>query len=138
MSNIFQADNLDDEQLDYVNNEYFSGFKRYKNWKTLPPKLKEHLPKYIKDKNDLKAKVEKNTLTIKSLINIVYALFSEIPKNDKVTDNMEKLSEINSKNSDESPLNEQQNKAVSAYLGDTLKKLEKVDWRKSNTRKLKK
>ena len=60
MNNIFQKENLDEEQLDYVNNEYFSGFKRYKNWKTLPPKLKEHLPKYINDKNALKIKVEKN------------------------------------------------------------------------------
>ena len=116
MNNIFEADNLDDEQLDYVNNEFFSGFKRYKNWKTLPPKLRDHLPKYIKDKSDLKAKVEENTFKIKSLINIVYSLFSEIPKNDKVTDNMDKLSGISKKNTDKSPLNEQQQKAVSAYL----------------------
>ncbi|MFT7280279.1 MAG: DNA sulfur modification protein DndC [Pseudoalteromonas distincta] len=116
MNNIFQADNLDDEQLDYINNEYFSGFKRYKNWKTLPPKLKEHLPKYIADKVSLKTKVEKNTIQLKSLINIVYSMFSEIPKNDKITDNMEKLSEISNKHSDDLPLSKQQQKAVSAYL----------------------
>ena len=116
MSNIFQADNLDDEQLDYVNNEFFSGFKRYKNWKTLPPKLKDHLPKYMSDKVLLRSKVEENTLKLKSLINIVYSLFSEIPKNSKVTDNMERLSEINKLHSKKSPLNEQQQKAISAYL----------------------
>ncbi|WP_232769158.1 DNA phosphorothioation system sulfurtransferase DndC [Colwellia sp. Bg11-28] len=116
MSNIFQADNLDDEQLDYVNNEFFSGFKRYKNWKTLPPKLKDHLPKYMSEKVLLRSKVEENTLKLKSLINIVYSLFSEIPKNSKVTDNMEKLSEINKLHFKKSPLNEQQKKAISAYL----------------------
>jgi DNA sulfur modification protein DndC len=116
MNSIFQADNLDDEQLDYVNNEYFSGFKRYKNWQILPPKLKEHLPKYMADKVLLKDKVEENTFKLKSLISIVYSFFSEIPKNDKVTDNMEKLSEISKENSDNLPLSKQQQKAVSAYL----------------------
>jgi len=116
MNNIFQADNLDEEQLDYINNEYFSGFKRYKNWQTLPPKLKEHLPKYRSDKDSLKTKVEKNTLQLKSLINIVYSLFSEIPKNDKIADNMEKLSEISSEHSEKTSLSEQQQKTASAYL----------------------
>jgi DNA sulfur modification protein DndC len=117
MSNIFQADNLDDEQLDYVNNEYFSGFKRYKNWKTLPPKLKEYLPKYEADKKSLQAKVEHNSVQLKSLINIAYSFFSEIPKNDKITDNMQKLSEFNESNSDNLSFNDQQQKAISAYLG---------------------
>jgi DNA sulfur modification protein DndC len=116
MNNIFQADNLDDEQLDYINNEYFSGFKRYKNWKTLPPKLKEYLPKYIADKVALKNKIEDNTLKLKSLISIVFSIFSEIPKNDKIADNMEKLSEINNKHSEKSPFSEQQQKAASTYL----------------------
>lgn len=116
MNNIFQADNLDDEQLDYINNEYFSGFKRYKNWKTLPPKLKEFLPKYMADKDSLKAKVEKNSTQLKSLINIAYSLFSEIPKNDKVTDNIDKLAEISNKYSDDVLLSDQQQKAVSAYV----------------------
>lgn len=117
MSNIFQEDNLDDEQLDYVNNEYFSGFKRYKNWKTLPPKLKEYLPKYEADKKSLQAKVEHNSVQLKSLINIAYSFFSKIPKNDKITDNMQKLSEFNESNSDNLLFNDQQQKAISAYLG---------------------
>jgi DNA sulfur modification protein DndC len=116
MNNIFQENNLDEEQLDYVNNEYFSGFKRYKNWKTLPPKLKEFLPKYISDKNTLKIKVEKNTIKIKSLINIVYSLFSEIAKNDKITDNIERLSEINESYSDNRALTEHQNSLIINYL----------------------
>jgi DNA sulfur modification protein DndC len=116
MNNIFQADNLDDEQLDYINNEYFSGFKRYKNWKTLPPKLKEYLPKYQADKILLQAKVEHNTLQLKSLINIAYSFFSEIPKNDKITDNMQKLSEFNESTADNLSLNIQQQKAISSYL----------------------
>lgn len=119
MINTFQEDNLDEEQLDYVNNEFFSGFKRYKNWQSLPPKLKEHLPTYIKDKNNLKTKVDENTVNIKSLINIVYSLFSEIPKNDKVADNMQRLSEISKENTDNSELNqlnEQQQKSLTTYL----------------------
>ncbi len=116
MSNIFQADNLDEEQLDYINNEYFSGFKRYKNWKTLPPKLKEHLPKYIADKNAFKIKIEENTRKLKSLINIVYSLFPEIAKNDKVADSMQQLAEINKKYAKETAFGEHQQKAAATYL----------------------
>jgi DNA sulfur modification protein DndC len=115
MTNIFQENNLDEEQLDYVNSEYFSGFKRYKNWKTLPPKLKEHLPKYISDKNTLKTKVENNLIRMKSLINIVYSLFSEITKNDKISDNMLKLSEINETRVNKSSLSEHEKKLINTY-----------------------
>ncbi len=116
MNNIFQETNLDEEQLDYANSEYFSGFKRYKNWNTLPPKLKEYLPKYVSDKNTLKAKVEHNTLKIKSLINIVYSLFSEIAKNDKISENMLKLSEINVNRASNSDLDEHQKSLIKTYL----------------------
>lgn len=115
MNNLFNEEYLDEEQLDYVNNEYFSGFKRYKNWQTLPPKLKLYIPKYIEDKNTLKNKVEQNTQKLKSLINIVYALFSAIAKNDKVEDCMQELSTIYKKFPKEKQLNEQQLAAISNY-----------------------
>jgi len=115
MNNIFQEKNLDEEQLDYINNEYFSGFKRYKNWKTLPPKLKEFLPKYIKDKNTLSDKVDENTTKIKSLISIVYSLFLQIAKNDNIADNMKQLSEISERYSDDKDLTEQQYGLIESY-----------------------
>lgn len=115
MNNLFNEEYLDEEQLDYVNNEYFSGFKRYKNWQTLPPKLKLYIPKYIEDKNTLKNKVEQNTQKLKSLINIVYALFSAIAKNDKVEDCMQELSAIYKDFPKEKKLNEQQLTAISNY-----------------------
>lgn len=116
MNNIFEEDNLDEEQLDYVNNEYFSGFKRYKNWKTLPPKLKVYLPKYIDDKNSLKNKVELNTIKLKSLINLVYSLVSEIAKNDKIEENIQHLSSIYSKLPEQNVLSEEQQNIVSSYV----------------------
>jgi len=115
MNNLFNEEYLDEEQLDYVNNEYFSGFKRYKNWQTLPPKLKLYIPKYIEDKNNLKNKVEQNTQKLKSLINIVYALFSAIAKNDKVDDCIQDLSAIYKALPKEKKLNEQQLAAVANY-----------------------
>ena len=115
MNNLLQENNLDEEQLDYINNEFFSGFKRYKNWKTLPPKLKMFLPKYISDKATLKIKVEENTIKIKALINIVYSLFSEIAQNDKVTDNIEMLSKINKKYTHTNELTDHQQKLISNY-----------------------
>lgn len=115
MSNIYQPDNLDEEQIEFINNEYFSGFKRYKNWQSLPPKLKLHLPAYINDKNALQLKVEQQSNTLKSLINFVYAIFSEIANHDKIDENMTRLASINT-NKPDVKLNESHQKPISAYL----------------------
>ena len=115
MNSIFNEEHLDEEQLDYVNNEYFSGFKRYKNWQTLPLKLKQYLPKYIDDKNTLNIKVEENTLKLKALINVVYSLFSKIANNDNIEDNMQQLSSFYASLQKSEKLNEQQLKTIASY-----------------------
>ena len=33
MSDLFIADSLDEEQLDYIESEFIAGFKRYNNYK---------------------------------------------------------------------------------------------------------
>lgn len=116
MSNTINFDNLDEEQVDYINNEYFSGFKRYSNWQTLPLKLKEFLPQYITDKNVLKIKDDENKSAIKVLINTLFSIYVEIPKNDNIQDNVQKLSALNKAKPKAQPLNEQQLAAVSAFL----------------------
>ncbi|MDO6610515.1 DNA phosphorothioation system sulfurtransferase DndC [Shewanella sp. 1_MG-2023] len=42
MADLFQADALDEEQLEYIQNEFFAGFKRYKNSNTLPAELEKY------------------------------------------------------------------------------------------------
>ncbi|WP_413698559.1 hypothetical protein ACLKMH_13005 [Psychromonas sp. KJ10-10] len=39
MADLFRADGLDEEQVDYIENEFFAGFKRYNNHETLPEQL---------------------------------------------------------------------------------------------------
>ncbi|MEZ8740092.1 DNA phosphorothioation system sulfurtransferase DndC [Photobacterium swingsii] len=39
MAELYQADGLDEEQIEYIENEYFAGFKRYSNHESLPEKL---------------------------------------------------------------------------------------------------
>ncbi len=53
MADLFQADALDEEQLEYIQNEFFAGFKRYKNSNTLPAELE----KYSNLDNSLKHQV---------------------------------------------------------------------------------
>ena len=116
MSTIYQAENLDDEQLEFINNEYFSGFKRYKNWQTLPPKLKRYLPVYIEDKSKLQVKVEERTNTLKTLISFVYSIFSEIANNDKIDENMDKLTAIHAKLPPNEEVTANQKKIITAYF----------------------
>lgn len=129
MNNIFNEEHLDEEQLDYVNNEYFSGFKRYKNWQKLPLKLKQYLPKYIDDKNTLNIKVEENTLKLKALINVVYSLFSKIATNDNIEDNMKQLSSFYTSLQKSEKLNEQQLKTIVSYsqLSNANNKIETLE-----------
>ncbi len=42
MAELFIADGLDDEQIEYIENEYFAGFKRYSNHQSLPAKLEHY------------------------------------------------------------------------------------------------
>ncbi len=42
MADLFRADGLDEEQVDYIENEFFAGFKRYNNYKTLPEQLNQY------------------------------------------------------------------------------------------------
>ncbi|MCG9602720.1 DNA phosphorothioation system sulfurtransferase DndC [Vibrio sp. Isolate31] len=39
MAELYQADCLDEEQIEYIENEFFAGFKRYNNHQSLPAKL---------------------------------------------------------------------------------------------------
>ncbi|MBY6197364.1 DNA phosphorothioation system sulfurtransferase DndC [Vibrio hangzhouensis] len=39
MAELYQADYLDEEQIEYIENEFFAGFKRYSNHQSLPAKL---------------------------------------------------------------------------------------------------
>ncbi|OLQ79844.1 hypothetical protein BIT28_00915 [Photobacterium proteolyticum] len=39
MAELYQADCLDEEQIEYIENEFFAGFKRYSNHQSLPAKL---------------------------------------------------------------------------------------------------
>ncbi|WP_435237540.1 DNA phosphorothioation system sulfurtransferase DndC [Psychromonas sp. PT13] len=39
MAELFRAEGLDEEQIEYIENEFFAGFKRYSNSKALPPQL---------------------------------------------------------------------------------------------------
>lgn len=94
MSNKIIFDNLNEELVDYINNEYFSGFKRYSNWKLLPAKLKTFLPIYVAEKNSLKEKCERKTALIKLLINIMFSVYKEIQVNDRIEFNIQKLTEL--------------------------------------------
>ncbi|CEO42023.1 DNA phosphorothioation system sulfurtransferase DndC [Photobacterium kishitanii] len=42
MAKFFTADGLDEEQIDYIENEFFAGFKRYSNHDSLPEKLEHY------------------------------------------------------------------------------------------------
>ncbi|WP_408901213.1 DNA phosphorothioation system sulfurtransferase DndC [Photobacterium piscicola] len=42
MAKFFTADALDEEQIDYIENEFFAGFKRYSNHDSLPEKLEHY------------------------------------------------------------------------------------------------
>ncbi|MCD9537337.1 DNA phosphorothioation system sulfurtransferase DndC [Photobacterium carnosum] len=42
MAKFFTADGLDEEQIDYIGNEFFAGFKRYSNHDSLPEKLEHY------------------------------------------------------------------------------------------------
>ena len=42
MVDLFKTDDLDEEQIDYIENEFFAGFKRYSNHKTLPEQLSQY------------------------------------------------------------------------------------------------
>nr|WP_202819696.1 DNA phosphorothioation system sulfurtransferase DndC [Thaumasiovibrio occultus] len=42
MAELYIADGLDDEQIEYIENEYFAGFKRYSNHESLPAKLEHY------------------------------------------------------------------------------------------------
>lgn len=39
MAELYQADCLDEEQIEYIESEFFAGFKRYSNHQSLPAKL---------------------------------------------------------------------------------------------------
>ena len=42
MAKFFTADGLDEEQIDYIENEFFAGFRRYSNYDSLPEKLEHY------------------------------------------------------------------------------------------------
>lgn len=43
------ADGLDEEQIEYIEKEYFAGFKRFGNWKSLLISLSNELPAFLKN-----------------------------------------------------------------------------------------
>ena len=84
MSDLFIADGLDEEQLDYIENEFFAGFKRYSNHQTLPEQLNQYNALNIELKNSVSANLCRELLreerdhegfTLKHFINDVQNVY---------------------------------------------------------------
>jgi len=84
MSDLFIADDLDEEQLDYIENEFFAGFKRYNNHQTLPEQLNQYNALNIELKNSVSANLCRELLreeqnhegfTLKHFINDVQNVY---------------------------------------------------------------
>ncbi|MCW8107118.1 DNA phosphorothioation system sulfurtransferase DndC [Alteromonas ponticola] len=116
MTRTIQIENLFEEQVDFITNEYFSGFKRYKNWKQLPFKLKEVLPHYLDDKANLRYQLENSEKSLKELISLVFSVCSEIPTTDNINHNMAKLSKLFEAESLPESINEHQQQFIDIYL----------------------
>lgn len=84
MADLFRADGLDEEQVDYIENEFFAGFQRYNNHKTLPEQLNQYSALDDELKNAVSANLCRDLLreeqnhegfTLKHFINDVQTVY---------------------------------------------------------------